>query len=370
MVGVGSKGAKLATKRKSSWKIFGLAAFLLAVSMAAALEVMVFFPRRPAHGFGIVHRIEVQKGIGSSGLVDKLVREKLTVSPLRFGLWLRVSRGMKFLKAGIFDLSDNLTPMEIMAALSGRASDKGIKVVIPEGFTLSRIAAALDDAEVASGKEFLKAATDKSLVRKLGFSGSTFEGFLFPDTYYFAPAAKPEAVIRDMTDNFRRQLKQAGILEDAKLKDTVILASIVQAEAKVGSEMPSIAGVYVNRMKSPDHPSRLLQADPTVSYGCEQFVVPRADSCLTFKGTLGRKQLDDTANPYNTYQHPGLPPGPISAPGLRALRAAAHPKSVPFLYFVAAASGDGTHVFSATYEEHLKAVRALRSDPDLDSATD
>jgi UPF0755 protein len=364
MVGVGTSGVKMAAKRKSPKKIFYLAAFLAAVSIAAVtLEVMIFFPRRPARGGGAVHRIEVPKGIGAGGLVEKIAKAELTASPLRFGLWLRVSRGMRHLKAGAFELSDNLTPMEIMAALSGRDSDKGIKVVIPEGFTLSRIATALRDAEVVTDKEFLKAATDRALVKKFGFFGSSFEGFLFPDTYYFAPSAKPEEVIRAMTDNFRRQLKQALIPDDAKLKDTVILASIVQAEAKVESEMPIIAGVYTNRLTRPDHPSRLLQADPTVSYGCELFVQPRADSCLTYQGTLGRKQLDDPANPYNTYQHPGLPPGPISAPGIRALLAAAHPKSVLYLYFVAAASGDGTHVFSNTYEEHVKAVNALRRKP-------
>ena len=126
-------------------------------------------------------------------------------------------------------------------------------------------------------------------------------------------------------------------------------------------EMPIIAGVYLNRPRNPSRPARLLQADPTVSYGCEPFVRPRAPSCVTYKGTLGRRQLDDVANPYNTYKHPGLPPGPIAAPGIDALRAAHRPASVPYLYFVAAASGDGTHVFSKTYPEHQKAVDALRT---------
>ncbi len=354
----------LKKKRKSLQKILGVAVFAVAACVAAAaLEVFVFFPERPARGQGAVHRIEIPKGIGIGRLSERLEQAQLTDSPFRFGLWLRVSRKMQRLKAGVFELSDNLTPSEIMAALSGRDSDKGIKVVIPEGFTLSRIAAALKDAEVASDTAFLRAATDKSLVKKLGFSQETFEGLLFPDTYYFSKNEKPETIIRVMTQNFRKQIKQIKLAEDAKLKETVILASIVQAEAKVESEMPTIAGVYKNRLSSPDHPSRLLQADPTVSYGCEPFVVPRATSCLTFKGTLGRKQLDDASNPYNTYQHPGLPPGPIAAPGLKALSAAANPKTVPYLYFVASPSGDGTHVFSTTYEEHAKAVRALHRTP-------
>jgi UPF0755 protein len=123
--------------------------------------------------------------------------------------------------------------------------------------------------------------------------------------------------------------------------------------------MPTIAGVYRNRLTKPEFPSRLLQADPTVSYGCLPFVTPRARSCAGFAGVLTRRQLDDRENPYNTYRHPGLPPGPICSPGWAALKAALSPPAVPFFYFVAAR--DRGHVFSVNLEDHQRAVRSSRS---------
>ncbi len=349
-------------RAKSTLRSARLIAFLLAVGLGAtALDVFVFFPRRPGPGDGVVRRVEIPEGVGRNQLTDILTTAGLCDSPGRLALWLRFSGDLRRVKAGTFDVPDNLTPMEIMAALSGRSSDKGVKVVIPEGFTIGRIARALADAGVLDEDAFIAAAVDAAAVKAAGLKGDSFEGYLFPDTYYFKPGTDPRVVLRIMTDTFHRRLKSAGIPEDAKLFATLTLASIVQAEARVEAEMPVIAGVYVNRLQSPNHPSRLLQADPTVAYGCEPYVVPRAASCLTFKGTLGRKQLDDDANPYNTYKHPGLPKGPISSPGKAALRAAYRPKSVPYLYFVAAASGNGTHVFSITYAEHQKAVDALRA---------
>jgi UPF0755 protein len=349
-------------KPKSVRRSLRLFAFLLTVGLAAtAMDVLVFFPRRPAPGKGDIHRVEIPEGIGRNGLADLLSNAGLCNSPGRLALWLRFSGDLKNVKAGTFDVSDNLTPMEIMAALAGRTSDKGIKVVIPEGFTLSRIAEALAEAEILDAAVFLAAATDEKLLKKFAIAGASFEGYLFPDTYYFDKEADPLTVLQTMIDNFKKHLKAAAIPTDKNLTRTVTLASIVQAEAKVEKEMPTIAGVYNNRLNSTDHPSHLLQADPTVSYGCEPHVHPRAASCNTFKGILGRKQLDDPANPYNTYKHPGLPPGPICSPGIQALLAAVHPKKVPFLYFVANAGKDGSHVFSITYDAHQKAVEALRA---------
>jgi UPF0755 protein len=123
--------------------------------------------------------------------------------------------------------------------------------------------------------------------------------------------------------------------------------------------MPAVAGVFANRLARSDFPSRLLQADPTVAYGCEALQGPVSAACARFAGRLTRAQLDDADNPYNTYRHPGLPPGPICNPGLDALRAALRPAAVPYLYFVASARG--RHVFSSTLEEHERAVARYRA---------
>jgi UPF0755 protein len=339
--------------------LFGLLAVLAAG--ATALDLVMFYPRRPNPGRGAMHRVEIQKGIGPKGLAGLLAKEEIISSPGRFALWLRVKGALSRIRAGTFELSDRMTPEEVVGCLSGRGIDKGVKVVFPEGTTLSEMADALKAAGIAAADGFLAAATDASLVREFKAPGPTFEGYLFPDTYYFEPETPPRDVIEKMYQTFRAHLETLGIPKSPGLGELVTLASIVQAETGLPDEMPVVAGVYSNRLESPDYPSRRLQADPTVSYGCEPYVTPRAPSCETFKGVLGRRQLDDPENPYNTYQHPGLPPGPISAPGAAALAAAHQPAAVPFLYFVASPKNDGSHVFSVTLEEHQKAVEAYRN---------
>jgi UPF0755 protein len=249
----------------------------------------------------------------------------------------------------------------VVLHLSGRDLDKGTKVVFPEGYTLTDIGKALEKAKITSALDFITTATDPAVVASLGAPGPTFEGYLFPDTYYFDAPTTPREVIKKMYQTFLNRIDNLGIPRQPGLKSLVTLASIVQEETGIAEEMPAISGVYVNRLTSPNYPSRLLQADPVVSYGCQPFVVPKAPSCSGFKGLLKRRQLDDSTNPYNTYKHPGLPPGPISAPGIRALEAAHKPKKVPYLFFVASPKGDGSHVFSTTLEEHEKAVRAYWS---------
>jgi UPF0755 protein len=339
--------------------LFGL--LLVLAASTTILDLVVLYPKRPNPGTGALHQVHIPEGIGPRGLASLLKNKGVISSPGRFALWLRITGALSAIKAGSFELSDSMTPREVVQRLSGRGLGKGIKVVFPEGFTLTDMGNALETAGIVNADEFLAAAIDATLVQALQAPGPTFEGYLFPDTYYFEPTAKPQEIIEKMYGVFLNHITDLGIPQTQALKDLVTLASIVQAETGVASEMPVIAGVYINRLTSPSYPLRRLQADPTVSYGCEPFVVPKAPSCATFKGVLGRRQLDDPQNPYNTYQHIGLPPGPISAPGLEALKAAHHPKKVPFLFFVASQKGDGSHVFSTTLEEHQKAVKAYRN---------
>ena len=253
---------------------------------------------------------------------------------------------------------DDLSAAGLVAALSGPGVEQGIRVTVPEGYRLSQIGRRLEAAGIADRATFLALATDRVALKKLGLPGSTAEGYLFPDTYFFDDGAGAEQVIQTMYGQFVRQLARLGRRPGPELPPVVILASIVQAEAKVKSEMPVIAGVYHNRLTGAAFPTRLLQADPTVAYGCEPLVRPRAESCDGFQGVLSRAQLGDAGNPYNTYLHPGLPPGPICAPGLDALGAALKPADVPYFYFVV--KGGGRHAFSVTLDEHHRAVRRYR----------
>ncbi len=345
--------------RKRKWALIPL---LAAIAIGGtALDLLVLFPDRPGPGAGEIMDIEVPAGTGPKKLASLLESNGVIGNPGRFALWLRLSGQLTGVKAGEFRLADNLSAREIVQILSGRPRGKGVKVLIPEGFTLQRIGEALEQAGILEKGSFIAAATDPSLVKKLGAPGPTFEGYLFPDTYYFEPDATAEDVIQAMLTTFRETLAAVGVAPDQDLKGLVTLAAIVQAEAANDKEMSTIAGVYTNRLTSPDYPSRRLQADPTVAYGCEPHVRPLAPSCKSFRGRLTRAQLDDESNPYNTYRRAGLPPGPICAPGRAAIEAAASPEKVPYLFFVATPDNRG-HTFSVTLAEHDKAVKRYWKD--------
>jgi UPF0755 protein len=335
---------------------------LLAVLAVAgtALDVLVVFPAARGPGGDVPREIEIPPGAGPKQLAALLAEAGAVNSPGRFALWLRLSGRLPEIRAGRFSLEPGLNAARIVDTLAGRGGAPGTRVTIPEGFTLSRIAETLERAGVCPSAEFLSAAMDSGLLDELGIPGASAEGFLFPDTYFLDPGAAAADVIRRMHGDFARRFS-ALAPGDADPGRTVTLASIVQLEAAVAEELPVIAGVYANRLESPAFPSRLLNADPTVAYGCESWISPRAPSCEGFTGVLSRRQLDDAANPYNTYRHPGLPPGPISAPGSAALEAALRPARVPYFYFVAC-GGEGRHAFSVTYEEHRRAVERC-SDP-------
>jgi UPF0755 protein len=331
---------------------------LLAGALAAVVDVLVIYPGSAGPGDGEAVRIEVPAGVGPAQLAGLLSEAGVLADRGKFRLWLRLTGKLSGVRAGAFELRDDMTPAEVLAVVSGKGSNRGVRVTIPEGFTINQIAEALEEAGIVAMESFWAATGSERLLGELGIPGKRAEGYLFPDTYFFARKASAEEIVRRMHENFLGKLVTLDPPAGKRLHRAVILASIVQAEARHTDEMDTIAGVFINRLESPEFPSRLLQADPTVAYGCEPGVTPRAESCDGFTGTLTRRQLDDARNPYNTYAHPGLPPGPICAPGIDALRAALSPQRVPFFYFVA--REDGRHEFSETLEEHNAAVRRHR----------
>jgi UPF0755 protein len=328
------------------------ALLLVAGACFTCYDVLARYPAGAGPGIGQELEVEIPEGVGPRELSTLLEGKGMISSPGRFRLWLRVDGGLAGIKAGRFSLRDDMTPREIVEALSGGAPYRGVRVTVPEGFHLGRVARAMEEAGIVRADELLAAARDKALLLELGIPGPTAEGFLFPDTYYLRRDHGAANVVRRMHAAFEERLAGLSPPPGTDLARLVTAASIVQAEARVPEEMPIIAGVYENRLRDPAFPSRLLQADPAVAYGCVPGIRPGplAPSCAGFSGTLARKQLDDPANPYNTYRHAGLPPGPICAPGSRALEAALHPAAVPYLYFVAGV--EGRHRFAVTLEEH------------------
>lgn len=338
-------------------KKFIIFVFVVALFLAGALffELFHLYPTTRGPGNGEEHTVEIPPGVGPKGLAAILTESGVVANPKRFAFWVRATRQLSGIKAGNFMLKDNWAPREIIDTLTGNGIDKGIRVTIPEGFTLGDIGDTLEKNGIVSRKEFIEAATNSTVLAQFGISQKTAEGYLFPDTYYMSPSFSATTVIKVMKDTFDKNSTVLNNMEDIQQYSTLILASIVQAEAQVVEEMSTIAGVYSNRLDKNKFPLGLLQADPTVAYGCEEYVRPRAPSCAKFKGTLRRAQLDDPANLYNTYQNPGLPPGPICAPGVNALKAAASPADVPYFYFVV--KKEGKHKFSVTHEEHKRAVQ-------------
>lgn len=247
-------------------------------------------------------------------------------------------------RAGEFRLNTGWTPDQVLRELT---TSMGIlqKVSIREGLTWWQTADRVAEAGLGTRQTFAAAVADPALLARFGIAARDAEGYLFPETYLRTPPHDDQS--RDMAETMLREFfKHAekvwpgGLPPFPEMQRVVILASLVEKETGDPSERRRIAGVFVNRLKR----GMRLQADPTIIYGLGP----------DFDGNITKDDLRDAKNPYNTYVHPGLPPGPICSPGLDSLLAAAHPEQNDYLYFVA--RGDGTHQFSATLREHNNAV--------------
>ena len=274
-----------------------------------------------------------------------------------FNLYLRVNGLDRNIEAGNFMLADSMTIPEIAQELQ-QARFEEVVVTIPEGFRAEEIAERLAENFVIDGERFLTAVRQPwglSLFSQYDFlqklpEGASLEGYLFPDTYRFpVNVSGPEIVLASMLDNFENRVGTEGLIGGSSgLSDynLITLASIVEREAVQEDERPLIASVYLNRLNSacPDVGGRYLQADPTVQYA---------------KGTTGNwwwkpqtiEEYAQVQSLYNTYLHPGLPPGPIASPGLLAIEATRNPDQTIYCFFLATGE-DGRHVFALTLAEH------------------
>ena len=235
---------------------------------------------------------------------------------------------------------------DLIDALGG--GDAGIdRITIPEGYAIVQIAPLLVRALQVPPDSVDSAVSDSALRARLGVPAPTLEGYLFPDTYVFSPGTTARQAVAEMVDRFERawkpeytaQLAVLGISRHA----AVTMASIVEKEARLPEERAVIAAVYYNRLRK----QMPLQADPTIQYALGHHVDRVYYKDLTIE------------SPYNTYLHPGLPPGPIASPGGASLRAAVTPANVPYLYFVAAP--DGHHEFRTTLAAHDQAKQLVHT---------
>ncbi len=258
-----------------------------------------------------------------------------------FLLWLKLSGQEKQLKAGTYELYKYKNPLYLIGQLS-RGGKSEIIVTIPEGSTIYETGRILVNHGLVDYARFIELCNDDSLIAMLGLGVSSLEGYLFPDTYSLSSVQSEEAVIHMMVKNFLRRIPDFGLKNGDSLHRIVILASIVEREAKYEDERPIIARVFLNRLNS----NRPLESCATI------FYIIKQDENAAPKQKLTDQDLR-IDSPYNTYLHLGLPPGPICSPGESSIRAAITPADVDYLYFVA--KGDGRHHFSRTYREHASA---------------
>lgn len=340
-------------RRKKRWWRWLLAVLLLVILggglagwwanrwMQAAME-----PVNPATTDSV--NITISPGASPVQIANQLQERGLIHSSWFFQVYARYTDQDRRLRAGEYVLSPAMSLRQMIQQLvEGRV--KTYSFTIPEGYTVREIAILLARQGVAPEAEFYQLAATGQVgvdwVAGLPDVPVRLEGYLFPDTYQITRETSTVAIIRMMLARFetvytplKPQIKALGLTDH----QAVTLASIVESEARVSAERPVIAAVYLNRLSR----GMLLQADPTV-----QYALPQPKPRLLYADL-------EVDSPYNTYRNPGLPPGPIAAPGQASLQAVANPSSVDFLYFVA--QNDGSHIFSRTLNEHNAARRRVR----------
>jgi UPF0755 protein len=291
----------------------------------------------------------VPQGASLTEVVDTLRAHDVVRWPGMFELYARAKGDGAHIKAGRYAMRAGSSWGSVLEALtSGRVLT--VAMTIPEGFRLDEMAPRIAAITGEAPDTVLAALRRPGIDSTYQVPGPGLEGYLFPDTYRFARGVPLATVLATMTRRYREvwtperraRLDTLGLT----LRQATTLASIVQAEARKVEEMPRIASVYENRLER----GWMLQADPTVLYALGGY-----------RARLLFAAIDSVAdNPYNTYTHGGLPPGPIGAPGEAAIDAVLHPSGESFLYFVA--WPDGTHVFTRTLAEHNRAVAAARQE--------
>ena len=283
----------------------------------------------------------IQPGASARTVAQLAVDAGTQTNPTLLYWWFRLSGDARQIKAGSYEIEQGTTPRRLLQKLvNGEQALRSVTFL--EGWTFSQVRESLSKAEHLA--QDTKGLAPDLIMKALGKPDTHPEGRLFPDTYTYAKGSSDLGVLKSAVQAMDRQLEAAWKLRaiPSPLKtpeQALILASIVEKETGRDSDRAEVAGVFTNRLRI----GMMLQTDPTVIYGLG----------TAFDGNLRRRHLlEDT--PWNTYTRTGLPPTPISMPGKASLMAAVQPADTKALYFVA--RGDGTSQFSATLEEHNRAV--------------
>jgi UPF0755 protein len=295
---------------------------------------------RPPAGAQVLD-LQIDLGTSPREVAQDVAQAGAQVSPTLLFAWFRLSGQARQIKAGNYEIAPGSSPRSLLRMLV-RGEEALKSVSLPEGLSFSQVRAVLAKAETL--RSDTRDMTPSQIMERLGLPGVHPEGRFFPDTYSYGKGSSDLQVLERAARAMDKRLAHAWAQRAENLpirtaEQALILASIIEKETGKASDRPLIGGVFVNRLRL----GMRLQTDPTVIYGLGE----------QFDGNLRKRDLlADT--PYNTYTRAGLPPTPIAMPGKAALLAAVQPAATPALYFVA--RGDGSSQFSATLDEHNRAV--------------
>jgi UPF0755 protein len=291
-------------------------------------------------------RFEIDKGESLSKVTEKLYEMKVIPSKMNFKIAAFVYGAERKVRAARYNIPNGLSYLDLIELFISGDADFLQTITIKDGVPLTWIAAKLHYEVKVDSNEFMNAVYDEALLDSLGIKAPSLEGYLLPARYNIFERSTPKEIIGKMyksfnnyfNDSMRIRAKELGY----NLHQVLTVASIVDGETNKKSEMPVIAGVYYNRLRT----GMRLQADPTV-----QYLIPGGWRRLTYDDL-------NINSPYNTYKFAGLPPGPINNPGKDAIRAALYPQNHKYMFFVA--DGNGGHKFAESYQQHLELVNKYR----------
>lgn len=331
---------------------YGVAALIVAVAGGSMGFKMWLSGEGDNKDFAVAgnRMIRVKEGMSTADIAQLLHEKKLVKNPKAFGYLARWDGLANKLQAGMYQLKGGMTNKEIVDTFA-KGKVQYVKFVVPEGYSVKKIAAKLQTEELGDANKFIEAAKDYAPYpymqtdKPVNFKA---EGFIYPATYDFAYGTSEKRMLETMVAIFDKRMEQEGIKKvvaekKLNLHDVVNLAAMVELEAVHAEEQPRIAGVFTKRLQI----NMPIQSDT-----CIQYLLGKQKEVVLFKDL----EID---SPYNTYKYPGLPPGPIGSPGITAIKAVLEPEQHDYLYFVA--EKDGHHRFTKTFADHLRAISDIEN---------
>lgn len=327
---------------KQTYRIITVVLLVVLVSSGLAGTYIYKMYLAPVTSASTKITVEIKSGMATRQIAKLLEHKKIIRSKKAFAWIARYSGKAEKLRAGEYELDSSNAPWQILRhLLEGKV--RLHEVTVPEGLTIAQTASLFSQAGFGKADSFIEAAANGKLLDRFGIKGNNTEGYLMPETYHFPKSASATEIIPKMISTFFEKVEQLKLhnqpVSSLRFNEIITLASIIEKETGNKNEYRLISSVFHNRLKK----GMMLQADPTVIYGLPDF-----------DGNIRKSDLSYDS-PYNTYRYRGLPPGPISNPGLLAIEAAYKPAETNYFYFVATKS-EGRHYFSSNLREHNRAV--------------